>query len=87
MVPSLIAVAPRKTVETAVIRGGTAAILNMSKTSAMHRGLGQSAVEPPQHRHYRSGTAMTAMAPYKERSSTPITAVPTRYNRRAIAKK
>ncbi len=32
------------------------------------------------------GTAMTAVAPYKDRSSTSITAVPPQYNRRAIAK-
>ena len=30
---------------------------------------------------------MTAVAPYKDRSSTSITAVPPQYNRRAIAKK
>ena len=38
---------------------------------------------PPQHRR---DTAMTAVAPYKDRSSTSITAVHPQYNRRAIAK-
>ena len=87
VVPSLIAVAPRKTVKTADLRGGTAETLNMFKTSAVPRGLGQSAVGSPRHRHDRRGTAMTAVAPYKNHSSTPITAVPPQYNRRAIAKK
>ena len=58
VVPSVIAVAPRKTVTTADFRGGTAETLNMFKTSAGHRGLGQSAVGPPRHRHDRRGTAM-----------------------------
>ena len=35
VVPSLIAVAPRKTVKTADLRGGTAETLNMFKTSAV----------------------------------------------------
>ena len=87
VVPSVIAVAPRKTVKTADLRGGTAETLNMFKTSAGHRGLGQSAVGSPRHRHDRRGTAMTAVVPYKNRSSTSITAVPPQYNRRAIAKK
>ena len=87
VVPSLIAVAPRKTDKPAVLRGGTADTLNMFKTSAVHRGLGQSAVGSPRHRHYRSGTAMTAVAPYKDRSNTSIADVPPQYNRRAIAEK
>ena len=87
MVPSVIAVTPRKTVNTADLRGGTAETLNMFKISAGHRGLGQSAVGSPRHRHDRRGTVMTAVVPYKNRSSTSITAVPPQYNRRAIAKK
>ena len=86
VVPSVIAVAPRKTVKIADLRGGTAETLNMFKTSAGHRGLGQSAVGSPRHRHDRRGTAMTAVVPYKNSSSTSITAVPPQYNRRAIAK-
>ncbi|KAJ8281009.1 hypothetical protein GJAV_G00062280 [Gymnothorax javanicus] len=35
----------------------------------------------------RRGTAMTAMEPYKDLSSTSITVVPPQYNCRAIAKK
>ena len=57
-----------------------------SKLPQSHRGLGQSAVGSPRHRHYHRGTAMTAMVPYKDRSSTSITAVPPQHNRRAIAK-
>ena len=87
VVPSLIVVAPRKTVKTSDLRGSTAETLNMFKTSAVPRGLGQSAVGSPRHRHDRRRTAMTAVAPYKNRSSTSITAVPPQYNRRAIAKK
>ena len=86
VVPSVIAVAPRKTVKIADLRGGTAETLNMFKTYAGHRGLGQSAVGPPRHRHDRRGTAMTAVVPYKNRSSTSITTVSPQYNRRAIAK-
>ena len=60
----------------------------MFKTSAVPPRLGQSAVgSPARHRHYRRGTAMTAVVPYKDRSSTSITAVHPQYNRRAIAKK
>ena len=86
VVPLVIAVAPRKTVKTADLRGGTAETLNTFKTSAGHRGLGQSAVGSPRHRHDRRCTAMTAVVPYKNSSSTSITAVPPQYNRRAIAK-
>ena len=57
-----------------------------SKLPQRHRGLGQSAVGSQRHRHYRRGTAMTAVVPYKDRSSTSITAVPPQHNRRAIAK-
>ena len=58
VVPSVIAVAPRKTVKIADLRGGTAKTLNMFKTSAGHRELGQSAVGSPRHRHDRRGTAV-----------------------------
>ena len=58
VVPSVIAVAPPKTVKIADLRGGTAETLNMFKTSAGHRGVGQSAVGSPRHRHDRSGTAV-----------------------------
>ena len=60
VVPSLIAVAPRKTVKTADLRGGTAETLNMFKTSAVpprvepiRSGI---AAAPPWHRHDRRGT-------------------------------
>ena len=58
VVPSVIALAPRKTVKIADFRGGTAETLNMFKTSAGHHGLGQSAVGSPRHRHDRRGTAV-----------------------------
>ena len=47
VVPSLIAVASRKTVKTAGLRGGTAETLNMFKTSAL----------PPRVGPIRSGIA------------------------------
>ena len=87
VVPSLIAVAPRKTFKTADLRGGTAETLNMFKTSVVPPRVGPISVWSPRHRHYRRGTAMTAVAPCKDRSSTSITAVPPQYNRRAIATK
>ena len=40
VVPSLIAVAPRKTVKTADLRGGTAETLNMFKMSAVQSRVG-----------------------------------------------
>ena len=97
VVPSLIAVAPRKTVNIADLRGGTAETLNMYTTSAVLPLVGPMSGSP-RHRHYRRSTAaappqhrrdtaMTAVAPYKDRSSTSITAVHPQYNRRAIAKK
>ena len=76
-VPSLIAVVPRKTVNIANLRGGTAATLNMFKTSAVPTLVGP----------IRRGTAMTAVVPYTDRSITSITAVLPQHNRRAIAKK
>ena len=58
VVPSVIAVAPRKTVKIADLCGGTAETLNMFKTSAGHRGLGQSAGASPRHRNERRVTAV-----------------------------
>ena len=86
-VPSLIAVAPQKTVKTAAFAGARRKLWTCSKLPQGHRGLGQSAVGSPRHRHHRCGTAMTAVVPYKNCSSTSITAVPPQYNRCAIAKK
>ena len=145
VVPSLIVVAPRKTVKTADLRGGTAATLNMFRrasavlvpshqrhgaTAVLVRhnrsGTAMIAVVPPwfrsgsvidrrstaencqncgrSRRHGgnfehvqnfrglgqsanpqwdRRGTAMTAVVPYKNRSSTSIAAVPPQYNRSA----
>ena len=66
VVPSLIVVAPRKTVKTADLRGGTAATFNMFRgASALlvpsHRGRGATAVlvrhKPHWHRHDRRGSA------------------------------
>ena len=145
VVPSLIAVAPRKTVKTADLRGGTAQTFNMFRRasavlSPSRRRGGATAVlvrHKPQWRPHdrspwyrsgsvidrhstaencqnrgpsrwhgenfehvqnfrsatagwanpqwgRRGTAMAAVAPYKDRSSTSITAVLPQYNRRAI---
>ena len=66
VIQSLIAVAPPKTVKTADVRGGTAETFNIFKTSAVSSPVGP----------IRRGTSMTAVAPYKDRSSTSITAVP-----------
>ena len=87
VVHSLIAVTPRKTINTADLRGGTAETFNMFKTSAGPPRVGPISVRSPRHRHYRRGTAMTAVSPYKDRRSTSTTAVPPQYNRRAIARK
>ena len=87
LVPSLIAVAPPKTVKTADLSGGTAETLNMFKTSAGPPGDGpiRSGVgaAPPWH---RTRTAVAPPSPPCPRSSTSITAVPPQYNRRALAK-
>ena len=56
VVPSLIAIAPRKSVKTADLLGGTAETLNMVKTSAVPPRVGQSAVGSPRHRYERRGT-------------------------------
>ena len=82
--PSLIAVAPRKTVNIADVRGGTAETLNMFKTFVVLPRVGPMSVGSPRHRHYRRGTAMTAVAPYKDRSSTSITAVSPQCNREKV---
>ena len=67
VVPSLIVVAPRKTVKTVDLRGGTAATLNMfRRTSAVlvpsHRRSGATAVlvrhKPQWHRHDRRGSVI-----------------------------
>ena len=63
VVPSLIAVAPRITVNIADRRGGTAETLNMYKTSAVLPRVEPMSVGSPRHRHYRRGTALTAAAP------------------------
>ena len=77
-VPSLIVVAPRKTVKTADLRGGTAATLNMFRRASAvlfpsHRRRGATAVlvrhKPQCHRHDRRGSAVVpsliAVAPWK----------------------
>ena len=84
VVPSLIAmaVAPRKIVKTAELRGATCGG-NFEHVQNFHSPTAGWA--NPQWD--RRGTAMTAVAPYKDRSSTSITAVPPQYNRRALSKK
>ena len=76
--PSLIAVARRKTVKTADLRGGTVATLNMFRRASAvlvpsHRRRGATAVlgrhKPQWHRHDRRGSAVVpsliAVAPRK----------------------
>ena len=67
VVPSLIVVAPRKTVKTADLRGGTVATFNMFRRASAvlvpsHRGRGATAVlvrhKPHWHRHDRRGSAV-----------------------------
>ena len=78
MVPSLIVVAPRKTVKTADLRGGTAATFNIFRRASAvlvpsHQGRGATAVlvrhKPHWHRHDRRGSAVVppviAVAPRK----------------------
>ena len=62
-VPSLIVVVPRKTANIANLRGGTAATLNMFKTSAVPQlvgpirtGVAEAPTLPPRHRHDRRDT-------------------------------
>ena len=66
VVPSLIVAAPRTTVKTADLRGGTAATFNMFRGASAvlvppHRGRGATAVrvrhKPHWHRHDRRGSA------------------------------
>ena len=78
VVPSLIVVAPRKTVKTEDIRGGTAATFNMFRRASTvlapsHRRRGATAVlvrhKPHWHPHDRRGSAVVpsviAVAPRK----------------------
>ena len=78
VVPSLIAVAPPKTVKTADLRGGTVATFNMFRRASAvlppsHRRRGATAVlvrhKPQWHRHDRRGSAvipsLIAVAPPK----------------------
>ena len=65
VVRSLIAVAPRKTVKTADLRGGTAETFNMFRRA--------SAVLPPSHRR-RDATA--ALVRHKRSGSAKIVVVP-----------
>ena len=78
VVPSLIAVAPRKTVKTADLRGGTAETVNLFRRASAvllpsHRRRGATAVfvrhKPQWHRHDRHGSAVVpsliAVAPPK----------------------
>ena len=67
VVPSLIVVAPRKTVKTADLRGGTTATLNMFRRASAvlvpsHQRRGATAVlvrlKPQWHRHDRRGSAV-----------------------------
>ena len=71
-VPSLIAVSPRKTVQTADLRGGTAETFNMFRRASAvlppsHRKRGAIAVlvrhKPQWHRHDRRGCLGSAVVP------------------------
>ena len=73
MIPSLIAVAPPKTVKTADLRDDTAETFNIFNQN--FRSVIAGWANP---QWGRRGTAMTAVAPYKDRSSTSITVVPPR---------
>ena len=90
VIPSLIAVAPPKTVKTADLRGGTAATFHIFKTSAVSSRVGLIrsgfAAAPQGPPWYRTRTTVAPPSPPCLRSSTSITAVPPQYNRRAIAK-
>ena len=78
VISSWIVVAPRKTVKTADLRGGTAATFNMFRRASAvlvpsHRRRGATVVlvrhKPPWHRHDRRGSAVVmsliAVAPRK----------------------
>ena len=69
VVPSLIAIAPQKTVKTEDLRGGTAETLNIIKTSTVSLWLGQSAVGSPWH---RTRTALAPSSPPCLHSSTAV---------------
>ena len=86
VVPVLNAVAPRKHVKYRTFTVARRQLWTCSKLPQCHCRLAQSAVGSPRHRHYRRDTAMTAVVPYKDRSSISITAVHPQYNRRVIAK-
>ena len=90
VVPSLIAVAPPKTVKNTDLRGGTAETLNMFKTSAVPQGVGPIrsgvAAAPPCPPWHPTRTAVAPPSPPCPRSSTSITVLPPQYNRRALAK-
>ena len=90
VVPSLIAVARRKTVNTADLRGGTAETLNMFKTSAGPPRVGPISVRSPQHRRYRAAPpwlpwrrTRTAVAPTPPPCLRNTTAVQSRESRLA----
>ena len=81
VVPSLIAVAPRKTVKTSDLHGGTAATLNMVRRASAvlvlsHRRRGATAVfvqhKPQWHRHDRRGSAVV---PLSRARSSPVPGV------------
>ena len=90
VIPSLIAVAPPKTVKTADLRCGTAETFNIFKTSAVSSRVGLIrsgvAAAPPWPPWHRTRTAVAPPSPPCPRSSTSITSVPLQNNRRAIAK-
>ena len=75
-VPSLIAVAPRKTVKTADLRSGTAETLNMFKTSA----------ESPRVGPIRNGIATATPWPqrYRGLDQSPMGSLRHRHDRRGI---
>ena len=85
VIPSLIAVAPPKTVKTAELRGGTAETFNIFKTSAVasrvgliRSGVAVAPYGPPWHR------TRTAVAPYKDRRGT-VQGPPWHRTRTAVA--
>ena len=98
VVPSLIAVAPPKTVKTADLRGGTAETFNMFKTSAVSPRVGPIRIEVPRHRHDRRGNVQgpqwhlhhrraPAVAPPSRPCLRSTTAVQSRKCRRATLRR
>ena len=95
VVPTLIAVAPRKTVKIAELRGGRADTLNMFKTSAVpprvgpiRSGIAAAPPLPQRHRHGRRGTvqgphhrrAFAVQPPCNRENPTgDLTAIPWRF--------